>query len=97
MNGLKKRRSLQSILLVFALFACFGATGCTVDVAGQMHPSPWYLTDDVQYFPAGPEFPLAREAAAMKAYQQGLSGIETPAATEEPKAAAEEVPAPVGE
>ncbi len=28
------------------------------------------MKDDVQYFPPGPEFKLAREAAAMKAYSQ---------------------------
>jgi len=27
------------------------------------------MQDDVQYFPAGSEFRLSREAAAMKAYQ----------------------------
>jgi hypothetical protein len=41
-------------------------TGCQVDVAGQTLPSPWYLTDDVQYYAPGPEFKLAREAAAMQ-------------------------------
>jgi hypothetical protein len=30
-------------------------------------PSPWYLQDDVQYFPPGPEFPLSKEAQAQKA------------------------------
>ncbi|TWU46029.1 von Willebrand factor [Novipirellula aureliae] len=29
-------------------------------------PSPYYLQDDVQYFPAGPEFKLPQEAAALK-------------------------------
>jgi hypothetical protein len=28
------------------------------------------MSDDVQYFPPGPEFKLAKEAAAMKAYNQ---------------------------
>ena len=42
-------------------------TGCQVDIGGQTLPSPYYLYDDVQYFPAGPEFQLPREAAAMKA------------------------------
>ena len=98
MNGLKKRRPLQSILLVLATLACLGATGCTVDIAGQVHPSPWYLTDDLQYFPAGSEFPLSREAAAMQAYKQGLTGIEAgaPPAAEPVGNPAEEVPAPVG-
>lgn len=36
---------------------------------GQTLPSPYYLQDDVQYFPAGPEFKLPREAAALRAAQ----------------------------
>ena len=39
---------------------------------GQTLPSPWYMADDIQYFPPGPEFKLAREAAAMKAYKADL-------------------------
>jgi len=42
------------------------ATGCQVSVAGQTLPSPYYLMDDVQYFPAGPENKIANETAAMK-------------------------------
>lgn len=30
--------------------------------------SPYYLDDDIQYFPVGPEFKLSRDAAALKAY-----------------------------
>ncbi len=33
----------------------------------QTLPSPWYLQDDVQYFPPGPQFPLSKEAAAQNA------------------------------
>jgi hypothetical protein len=43
------------------------STGCQVSVAGQTLPSPYYLYDDVQYFPAGPENKLANETAALKA------------------------------
>jgi hypothetical protein len=45
------------------------STGCQVNTGGQTLPSPWYHTDDVQYFSPGPEFKLTREAAAMKAYK----------------------------
>ena len=41
-------------------------TGCQVEMAGQTLPSPYYLSDDIQYYAPGPEFKLAREAAAMK-------------------------------
>ena len=36
-----------------------------MDIAGQTLPSGYYLTDDVQYYAPGPEFKLAREAAAL--------------------------------
>ena len=54
----------------FALVAGFclvSSTGCQVSVNGQTLPSPYYLQDDVQYFPSGPEFKLPREAAALRA------------------------------
>ena len=59
-------------LLSFGLLAAslVGASGCQLDVGGQTLPSPYYLYDDVQYFPAGPEFKLAREAAAMEAFAE---------------------------
>lgn len=56
--------------------ASLAATGCTVDVGGQTLPSPYYIYDDVQYFPPGPEFKLSNEAAALKAEraEQALEG-----------------------
>jgi len=51
-------------------------TGCQMDIAGQTLPSPWYLTDDVQYYAPGPEFKLAREAAALK--EQSAAQISEP-------------------
>lgn len=41
-------------------------TGCQAQYAGQTLPSAYYLSDDVQYHAPGPEFKLAREAAALK-------------------------------
>ena len=58
----KFRRVSAAILIAVGA----SATGCQVDVGGQTLPSPYYLSDDVQYFAPGPEFKLAREAAAMK-------------------------------
>lgn len=49
--------------------AAAGSIGCQSDIGGQTLPSPFYMVDDVQYFPAGPEFKLTREAAALKAYK----------------------------
>lgn len=52
------------------------ATGCQVEMAGQTLPSPYYLTDDVQYYAPGPGFVLAREAAAMQ--EQSAADISAP-------------------
>ena len=53
-------------LLGLGLFSILGPTGCQIDVGGQTLPSPFYLQDDVQYFPPGPQFPLTKEATAQK-------------------------------
>ena len=57
------------ILLASAALTASSLTGCQVDIGGQTLPSPYYQSDDVQYFPPGPEFILAREAAQMQAYK----------------------------
>jgi hypothetical protein len=68
MTGKKKNCHLwRAILLGLIAFVSLGVTGCQIDVGGQTLPSPYYLTDDVQYFPPGAEFKLSREAAAQKA------------------------------
>jgi hypothetical protein len=48
------------------MLVSLAATGCQTDIAGQTLPSGYYLSDDVQYYAPGPEFKLAREAAALK-------------------------------
>jgi len=53
------------------------ASGCQGVYNGQTLPSPYYLADDIQYFPPGPEFKLSREAAAQKAYQAELNAAAT--------------------
>lgn len=55
------------LLLACVAFAGTALTGCQVDIGGQTLPSAYYLQDDIQYFPAGPEFKLSKEAAALKA------------------------------
>jgi len=63
----KPPRPLRRILLGLGLLVTLGITGCQVEVGGQSLPSPYWMTDDVQYFAPGPEFKLAKEAAALKA------------------------------
>ncbi|MEE2935818.1 MAG: hypothetical protein VYA84_07460 [Planctomycetota bacterium] len=62
-----RRPSRGIALTLLAGFCLAGTTGCQVSLNGQTLPSPYYLQDDVQYFPAGPEFKLPREAAALRA------------------------------
>jgi len=66
----RSRTSSTWLWYVAGLGCVLAATGCQVDIGGQTLPSPYYQTDDVQYFPPGPEFKLQREAAAQKAYAE---------------------------
>jgi hypothetical protein len=69
MKGLSNHwRLLRTSLFGVGLLVGIGLTGCQIEQGGQTLPSPYYMQDDVQYFPPGPEFKLAKEAAAMKAY-----------------------------
>jgi len=52
------------------LTACFGLTGCMAEYNGQNLPTPYYQNAQIQYFPAGPEFKLTREAAMQKEYRE---------------------------
>ena len=69
-NSLLRVRNLLCGVSLAAIAMC--STGCQGVYNGQTLPSPWYLSDDIQYFPPGPEFKLSREAAAMKAYKADL-------------------------
>ena len=60
------QRPVKAVLVTLALLVVVCVTGCQVDVGGQTLPSAYYMFDDVQYFPPGPEFILAKEAAAVK-------------------------------
>ena len=74
MTGAFNRR-LRTWLLGLGVMAGVGLTGCQIETGGQTLPSPYYLNDDVQYFPPGPEFKLSREAAADKAYRQDHAAV----------------------
>jgi hypothetical protein len=75
----RTKRSSRPVVACGLLFAACGAlTGCQIDVAGQTLPSPYHLTDDVQYYAPGPEFKLANEATALA--QRRAEEISTPQA-----------------
>jgi hypothetical protein len=59
------------------------SVGCQTTIGGQTLPSAYYLRDDLQYFPPGPEFKLSRQVQALEEYrlrQQGGGGEEAPPA-----------------
>jgi hypothetical protein len=64
-----KRSDLTKTMLLglVVLGGAAGLTGCQVSTGGQTLPSPYYLYDDIQYFPVGPKNKLARETADLKA------------------------------
>ena len=66
MYSRKKSRTLSFIVCAAAIVGSVASTGCQVSVGGQTLPSAYFLKDDIQYFPKGPEFKLSREAAALK-------------------------------
>jgi hypothetical protein len=65
-RSISHRRRWRVVLAGVGLTMSLAATGCQVEIGGQTLPSPYYMYDDVQYFPAGPEFKLSREAAALQ-------------------------------
>jgi hypothetical protein len=68
MQGLNNQRHpLRNILLGLGAVAALSVTGCQSEFGGQTLPSPYYLDNQVQYYPTGPEMKIAREAAAQKA------------------------------
>jgi hypothetical protein len=52
--------------------------GCQVEYAGMTLPSGKYMHDDVQYFPAGPDFPWANTQAATQRSRMRAMGMEVP-------------------
>jgi hypothetical protein len=67
-----KHHKLRGLAAAALLPALTLLAGCQVEMGGQTLPSPYYLTDDVQYYAPGPEFKLAREAAAMQEQAEAI-------------------------
>jgi hypothetical protein len=75
----RNHASWRSIAAALVWPALTLVTGCQVEMAGQTLPSPYYLTDDVQYYAPGPEFKLAREAAAIQEQAEAIESEAQPA------------------
>lgn len=75
-----KAKSGWHTFLLTGLLVSATSTGCLqTTIGGQTLPSAYYLDDDVQYFPKGPEQKLSRQIRALEKYkaerqaaQQGL-------------------------
>jgi hypothetical protein len=63
------RVALSGVMAAVALTSA----GCQTYMVGQALPSGNHMRDDVQYFPKGPQFPLANELNAMQAAEQERS------------------------
>ena len=67
------------LLVLGCAVVCSSSVGCQTTIGGQTLPSAYYLKDDLQYFPPGPEFKLTRQVQAIEEYklrQQGGGLIE---------------------
>jgi hypothetical protein len=58
-------------LVVTAGLVLIGGSGCQTTIGGQSLPSAYFLSDDVQYFPAGPQDKLFQERRALEQYKAG--------------------------
>jgi len=56
-------------LVLGGILSLNGLYGCQTNIGGQTLPSAWYLGDDVQFFPAGPEYLLPNTVRAAEEYK----------------------------
>ena len=63
-----------SMTMTGCIAGAFGLTQSTV--GGQTLPSAYYLDDDVQYFPAGPEDKLANQRQRVEEYKLQQAGFQ---------------------
>ena len=61
-----ERRPGILLTLVAVIASSALLSGCQTTIGGQTLPSPDYAADDVQYFPAGPEFKLTNQVEAAR-------------------------------
>jgi len=67
MNRIKKTIARWALTIFGGtiLLGAFSSIGCTVHTNGMTLPSPQWTKQRVQYFPAGPQYPLSKEEAMM--------------------------------
>lgn len=67
-------KSPQALVLA-GLLASATVSGCQTTIGGQTLPSATYLRDDIQFYPAGPEFKLYNTERAMEEYRAAQAGL----------------------
>lgn len=71
---LKTTSARPWLLLLGVALLSASTIGCQSTVGGQTLPSAFYLRDDVQYFPPGPEFRLTKQVEALEEYKLRQQG-----------------------
>lgn len=74
--AMKLSRSPMVIVLALSSLATCLSSGCQTTIGGQTLPSAYYLRDDIQYFPPGPEFKLSKQVAAIEEYKADQAGLQ---------------------
>lgn len=72
-----KRQGLlaRCTLLLGTLGLLAASSGCQTTIGGQTLPSAYFLTDDIQFFPAGDEFLLPETQKAIDEYRAQQAGF----------------------
>ena len=65
-----------TLALLAATVCTIGLSGCQTWTGGQTLPSAYYLRDDIQFFPAGPEFQLTNQVQQIEEYNARRAGID---------------------
>jgi len=56
----------------------FTFVGCQTSIGGQTLPSAYFLRDDLQYYPHGPEDQLTNQINAIEQYKLEQAGLTEP-------------------
>lgn len=78
--------ALRSVVCGLGLLGA--AVGCQSSVGGQTLPSGYYLNDDVQYFPPGPETQLFNQRQELERYRLNRQAAQDGVILEQPPAPA---------
>ncbi|TWT57088.1 hypothetical protein KOR42_04460 [Thalassoglobus neptunius] len=64
------------VLAIVGMSVSASLCGCQTQMGGQTLPSAYYLRDDVQFFPAGPEMQLPNQRQALEEYRASSENLD---------------------